>query len=140
MHPRNAACIQRCPQIAEAIFINSTELVAGQARRIALVEDCEAQSIKAHQPVKRRKPHITVTRLQSAVHRVLRQAVVSRPVIEAVLRVRGLAANQKDEAEKKTCGKAIRYQELAVKVQGRQRSTQTPDSHYGRPTRRKDSA
>ena len=102
MHPRNAACAKRCPQIAEAIFINSTEPIAFQTRRIVLIEDGEAHAIEAYEPVICRKPHITVTRLQDAVHRVLRQTVVSRPVIEAVLRVRGLAANQKDEAENKT--------------------------------------
>src|SRR5262249_48776260 len=93
------------PQIAEPIFIHYAEPIAGHAWRIALVEDGEAHAIKAHQPVIRRQPYVTVARLHNAVHRVLRQTIVSRPVIETVLSVgrRRPEAQREQPAQTNSC-------------------------------------
>ena len=88
MAPHHLAGVQPRPKIAGAVFKQTDEPVSGKARSVALVEDGEAHSVKAHQPVKGRKPQITVLRLQNFAHGVLWQAVVRRPVIEAVLRRR----------------------------------------------------
>jgi hypothetical protein len=85
MPPQHSAGFKPDPQIAETILKYLKQPVSGHARRIVLVEDSEAHTIKARQPVKRRQPDITVARLQNAAHGVLREAIFGRPVIETVL-------------------------------------------------------
>ena len=73
------------------IFKQDREAMADDAERIALVEGGEAHAVKAHQPIERCQPQIAIARLHNVAHRVLRQSVVRRPMIEAVL---GVSADQ----------------------------------------------
>src|SRR5262249_33833060 len=99
MPPHDLAGFHRRPQIALTVFQQTGEPVAGQPRTVALVEDGEAYAVKAHQPVKGRKPQIAIARLYNAAHGVLRQPVVRRPVIKAVLRESSSGAKEaKQEA------------------------------------------
>jgi hypothetical protein len=86
--PSHTAVLRARPQIALTTFIKTVEAIAGDARRIALVEDHEAHAIEADQTVRSGQPEIPVASLADGMYRVLRQAIIRCPLIEAVLRLR----------------------------------------------------
>ena len=64
MSPYGFTRIQHCPQIALTVFKQFSEAIAGDAGRVALVKDSEVHAVKAHEPVKRCKPKISVARFK----------------------------------------------------------------------------
>ncbi|HKV40425.1 MAG TPA: hypothetical protein VJX67_14525 [Blastocatellia bacterium] len=101
MQPRQSDVFRGCPQIALPVFSKADKSIGDDARRIALIEDGEAHSVKADQSIVSGQPDIAIARLHDVADRVLRQSVIGRPVIEMKLSVRRLTAKQEKEAEKK---------------------------------------
>jgi hypothetical protein len=63
MPPDDLSILHRGPEIALAVFQQSEEPIAGQLWTVALVKDREADAVKTHEPVKGRKPQISIARL-----------------------------------------------------------------------------
>ena len=60
-------------------------VVVGEGRRVAAVEDGEADAVESHQPLLRAQPQVAVGRLRDDLHRVLGQAVLRVERVQAVL-------------------------------------------------------
>ena len=52
---------------------------------VAFIESAEPDTVEADEPVEGRKPKIPVRRLRDRPYAVLRQAVIGRPGVEAIL-------------------------------------------------------
>ena len=85
------------PERTLRIFEETGEPIAAEAFRVVFIEDVETHAVVAHQPVERRKPQVTVARLRNVIDAVLRQTIVSRPFIEAVLRQGAGRSNRQTE-------------------------------------------
>ena len=59
-----------------------------QIFRGAVIENRKSRAVKTHKAAKHREAEITVAGLQNRIDRVLRQAVVGRPRVKAILRQR----------------------------------------------------
>src|SRR5262245_44946246 len=68
VQPREPGVFRARPQIAFRVCVKMHKAVGEDAGRIALVEDREADAIKAHQPVKGCQPKITIPRLHDVSH------------------------------------------------------------------------
>src|SRR6185295_7626016 len=77
------------------------EAVAGDPRRVVLVEDGEFHSVKTDQPVERGEPQIPIGRLRHAAYAVLRQSVVGGVGVKAILRRQRRRACHYDNREQK---------------------------------------
>src|SRR5262249_10807477 len=73
------------PQLSLRVFIKRQKAIGVDAFRVGFVEDLEALTVVANQPVRRRQPEVAVAGLQNSVDGVLRQAVVGVQYFEAIL-------------------------------------------------------
>lgn len=85
-----------------AVRQHFSQTIVRQIRRIALIEHREPHAVETHQYVVRRQPQITVRSLRDGSHRILRQTVIRRPLIETILRRRAADKEENRRENQKT--------------------------------------